>query len=235
MIDKTVATCAEAVAQVFDGASILIGGFGDPGVPGRLIEALRQQGATNLFVIHNGAGSGDCCLGGLMLDGRVSKLMASFPNPPGAWAFRDRYLRGEVELELVPQGTLIERIRAAGAGLGGFFTPTGAGTELAEGKETRVINGRAHVFEAPLHADFAFIKAYRGDRLGNLSYRKAMRNFNPIMATAGKVVIAEVEHLVAVDDIPLEEIHTPGIFVDRLVQVDRHPGLFDPPKKGSAK
>jgi len=145
VIDKTVATCAEAVAQVFDGASIMIGGFGDPGVPGRLIEALREHGATNLLVIHNGAGSGDYCLGGLMLDGRVRKLMASFPNPPGAWAFRDRYLKGEVELELVPQGTLIERIRAAGAGLGGFFTPTAAGTELAKGKESRVIDGREYV------------------------------------------------------------------------------------------
>lgn len=235
MIDKTVATCRDAVAQVFDGATIMIGGFGDPGVPGQLIEALRQQGATGLVVIHNGAGSGDYALGGLMLDGRVRKLVASFPNYPGARAFRDRYLKGEVELELVPQGTLIERIRAAGAGLGGFFTPTAAGTELAAGKETRVIDGREYIFEAPLHADFAFIKAYRGDRLGNLSYRKAMRNFNPAMATAGKMVIAEVEQIVAAGDIPLEEIHTPGIFVDRVVQVERHPRLFDPPKKGSAK
>ena len=235
MIDKTVATCREAVAQVFDGASIMIGGFGDPGVPGQLIEALREQGATDLFVIHNGVGSGDFSLGGLILDGRVRKVMASFPNYPGARAFRDLYLKGEMELELVPQGTLIERIRAAGAGLGGFYTPTAAGTELAEGKETRLIDGVVHVFETPLHADFAFIKAYRGDRLGNLSYRMAMRNFNPIMATAGNVVIAEVEQIVAVDELPLEEIHTPGIFVDHLVQVDRHPGLFDPPKKGSAK
>ncbi len=235
MIDKTVATCAEAVAQVFDGATIMIGGFGDPGVPGRLIEALRQQGATKLCVIHNGAGSGDFALGGLILDGRVRKLIGSFPNYPGAWAFRDRYLKGDVELELVPQGTLVERIRAAGAGLGGFFTPTGAGTELAEGKETRLIDGRRHVFETPLHADFAFIKAYRGDRLGNLSYRMAMRNFNPIMATAGKVVIAEVEQIVPVGGLPLEEIHTPGIFVDHVVEVDRHPRLFDPPKKASAK
>jgi 3-oxoadipate CoA-transferase alpha subunit len=235
VIDKTVATCAEAVAQVFDGATILVGGFGDPGVPGRLIEALRQQGASKLCVIHNGAGGDDFCLGGLILDGRVRKLMASFPNPPRAWAFRDRYLKGETELELIPQGTLVERIRAAGAGLGGFFTPTAAGTELAKGKETRVIDGREYVFEAPLHADFAFIKAYRGDRLGNLSYRKAMRNFNPIMATAGNVVIAEVEQIVAVGELPLEEIHTPGIFVDHVVQVERHPRLFDPPKKGSAK
>lgn len=231
MIDKTVPTCREAVAQVFDGATIMIGGFGDPGVPGQLIEALRKQGSTNLTVVHNGAGGGDFALGGLILDGRVRKLVASFPSSPGGTAFRDRYLKGEVELELVPQGTLIERIRAAGAGLGGFYTPTAVGTDLAVGKETRVIDGREYVFEKPLPADFAFIKAYRGDRLGNLSYRNAMRNFNPIMATAGKVVIAEVEEIVPVGGIALEEIHTPGIFIDCLVQVERHPRLFDPPKQ----
>lgn len=237
MIDKTVATCAQAVAQVFDGATILVGGFGDPGVPGRLLEALRQQGAANLCVVHNGAGGDDFCLAGLILDGRVRKLMASFPNPPRAWAFRDRYLKGETELELIPQGTLVERIRAAGAGLGGFYTPTAVGTELAAGKETRVIDGREYVLEAPLHGDFAFIKAHRGDRMGNLSYRGAMRNFNPVMATAGKVVIAEVDELVPVGALSPEEIHTPGIFVDHLVQVERHPRLFEPepPKKGEAK
>lgn len=235
MIDKAVATCSEAVAPVFDGATIMFGGFGDPGVPGRLIEALRQHGATNLVVVHNGAGAGDFALGGLILDGRIRKLIASFPNNAGASAFRDRYLKGEIELELVPQGTLVERIRAAGAGLGGFYTPTAAGTELAAGKETRVINGRAYVFEAPLHADFAFIKGYRGDRLGNLAYRGAMRNFNPVMATAAKVVIAEVEELVPVGALSPEEIHTPGIFIDRVVRIDRHPRLFEPPKEGSAK
>ncbi len=237
MIDKTVATCAQAVAQVFDGATILIGGFGDPGVPGRLIEALRLQGATNLCVVHNGAGGDDFSLAGLILDGRVRKLMASFPNASRAWAFRDRYLKGETELELIPQGTLVERIRAAGAGLGGFYTPTAVGTELAAGKETRVIDGREYVLEAPLHGDFAFIKAHRGDRMGNLSYRGAMRNFNPVMATAGKVVIAEVDELVPVGDLSPEEVHTPGIFVDYLVQVERHPRLFEPepPKKGEAK
>lgn len=237
MIDKTVATCAQAVAPIFDGATILVGGFGDPGVPGRLLEALRQQGATNLCVVHNGAGGDDFCLAGLILDGRVRKLMASFPNPPRAWAFRDRYLKGETELELIPQGTLVERIRAAGAGLGGFYTPTAAGTELAAGKETRVINGREYVLEAPLHGDFALIKAYRGDRMGNLSYRGAMRNFNLVMATAGKVVIAEVDELVPVGALSPEEIHTPGIFVDHLVQVERHPRLFEPeaPKKGESK
>lgn len=234
MIDKTVVNCGEAVAQVFDGATIMFGGFGNPGVPANLIEAIRRQGTTNLVAIHNGAGIGDFALGGLFLDGRIRKLTASFPINPGSWAFRDRYLKGDVELELVPQGTLVERIRAAGAGLGGFYTPTGPGTELATGKEVRVFNGREHVLEMPLHADFALIKAYRGDRLGNLSYRKAMRNFNPIMATAAKVVIVEVEQLVAVGTLSLEEIHTPGIFVDHIVQVDRDPRLFDPQKERSA-
>lgn len=228
MIDKTVANCSEAVTSVFDGATIMFGGFGSVGVPANLIEALRRQGTANLAVIHNGAGIGDFALGGLVLDGRVRKLTASFPSNPGNRAFRDRYLKGEIELELVPQGTLVERIRAAGAGLGGFFTPTAAGTELAAGKETRVIDGREYVLETPLHADFAFIKAYRGDRLGNLSYRKAMRNFNPIMATAAKAVIAEVEQIVPVGTLSLDEIHSPGIFVDRLVQVDRDSRLFDP-------
>jgi 3-oxoadipate CoA-transferase alpha subunit len=234
VIDKTVANCGDAVAQVYDGATIMFGGFGNPGVPANLIEALRRQGTTNLIAIHNGAGIGDFALGGLFLDGRIRKLMASFPINPGSWAFRDRYLKGEVELELIPQGTLVERIRAAGAGLGGFFTPTAAGTELAAGKEIRVIDGREHVFELPLRADFALIKAYRGDRLGNLSYRKAMRNFNPIMATAAKVVIVEVEQIVPVGALSLDEIHTPGIFVDHLVQVDRDPRLFDPKKEGRA-
>lgn len=234
MIDKIVGSCREAVAQVFDGATIMIGGFGDPGVPGQLIEALREQGSTDLVIIHNGAGSGDFSLGGLILDGRVRKLIASFPPNPGAHAFRDRFLKGEIELELVPQGTLIERIRAAGAGIGGFYTPTAAGTDLAAGKEIRVLDGRPHVFERPLHADFAFLKAYKADRFGNLSYRKAMRNFNPIMATAGKTVICEVEEIVPPGGIPLEEIHTPGIFVDHVVRVERHPRLFEPRRKGAA-
>jgi len=234
VIDKTVASCDEAVASVFDGATIMFGGFGNPGVPANLIEALRRQGAKNLVAIHNGAGIGDFALGGLFVDGRIRKLTASFPINPGSWAFRDRYLKAEVELELVPQGTLVERIRAGGAGLGGFYTPTAAGTELAAGKEIRVIDGREHVYETPLRADFALIKAYRGDRLGNLSYRKAMRNFNPIMATAAKVVIVEVEEIVPVGALPLEEIHTPGIFVDRLVRVERDPRLFDPSKEGRA-
>src|ERR1035437_6428250 len=155
MINKTMATCLEAVAGVFDGATVMIGGFGGPGYPAQLAEALREQGATDLVVVSNGAGNDDWALGGLIKDGRVRKLVCSFPNYPTATAFRDRYLKGKIELELLPQGTLVERIRAAGAGLGGFYTPTAAGTELAAGKELRVINGREYVFEEPLHAYFA--------------------------------------------------------------------------------
>jgi 3-oxoadipate CoA-transferase alpha subunit len=228
VINKTLATCSEAVASIFDGATVMIGGFGEPGVPGRLIEALRDQGATNLVVVHNGAGFHDFALGGLIKDGRVRKLVASFPNYPSASEFRARYLKGETELELVPQGTLIERVRAAGAGLGGFYTRTGVGTDLAAGKEIRVIDGRQYVFETPLHADFALLKADRADRLGNLTYRYAMRNFNPIMATAAKMVVAEAEKLVPVGTLTPDEIHTPGIFIDHVVEIDRHPRLFEP-------
>ena len=231
MIDRTVASCKEAVAGVFDGATIMIGGFGGPGFPARLLEALREQGATDLVAIHNGAGMDDYALGGLIKDGRIRKLIASFPINQGATAFRDRYLKGEIELELTPQGTLVERIRAAGAGLGGFYTPTGAGTELAVGKEIREIEGRQYVFETPLRADFAFIKAHRGDRLGNLNYRMAMRNFNMVMATAAKVVIAEVDQFVPVGALSPDEIHTPGIFVDRVVQAERDPRVFDRPRE----
>ena len=234
MIDKTVASCSEAVADVFDEASIMIGGFGGPGFPARLLEALRSQGATGLLAIQNGAGNEDYGLGGLILDGRVRKLIASFPINQGATAFRDRYLKGEIELELTPQGTLVERIRAGGAGLGGFYTPTAVGTELAAGKEMRTIDGRDYVFEKPLRADFALIKAYRGDRLGNLNYRMAMRNFNMIMATAAKVVIAEVDQLVPVGALSPDEIHTPGIFVDRVVAIERHPRVFERPRERRA-
>src|SRR5512146_47660 len=197
MINKTKETCLDAVAGVFDGATVMIGGFGGPGYPAQLAEALREQGARDLVIVSNGAGNDDWALGGLIKDGSVRKLICSFPNYPQASAFIERYTQGQIALELLPQGTLVERIRAAGAGLGGFYTPTGAHTELAEGKELRVINGREYVFELPLHADFAFIKAHRGDRFGNLAYRRAMRNFNLIMATAAKVVAAEVDELVS--------------------------------------
>jgi 3-oxoadipate CoA-transferase alpha subunit len=225
VINKTLATCSEAVASVFDGATIMCGGFGNAGMPGQLIEALRARGLRDLVIISNGAGTGPFALGALMGDGGVRKWVGSFPTPT-ATLFRERYLKGDVEMELVPQGTLVERIRAAGAGLGGFFTPTGVGTELAEGKETRVIDGREYLFELPLAADFAFIKAHRGDRLGNLSYRGTMRNFNMIMATAAKIVIAEVDELVEVGDMAPDDVHTPGIFVNYVVQVTRHPQLL---------
>ncbi|HXU20683.1 MAG TPA: 3-oxoacid CoA-transferase subunit A [Verrucomicrobiae bacterium] len=227
MVNKTLATCREAVAGVFDGATILLGGFGDPGLPGQMLEALREQGAKNLTMVHNGSGGGTHALGGLIHDGRVRKLIASFPNNPGGTSFQELYLKGQIELELVPQGTLAERIRAAGAGLGGFFTPTAAGTELAKGKETRMIDGREYVFEKPLHGDFAFVRAHRADRLGNLNYRMAMRNFNVPMATAAKFVAAEVDELVPVGDLDPEDIHTPGIFVDRVVEVVRHPKYLE--------
>lgn len=225
MIDKTLKTCAEAVADVFDGATVMLGGFGDPGLPGQMIEALREQGAKDLWIIHNGAGQGDYALAGLINDRRVRKLTCSFPSHPGNMAFAERYMKGEIELELVPQGTLCERIRAAGAGLGGFFTPTGAGTELAEGKETRMINGREHIFEKPLPADFAYIRAYQGDRVGNLTYRMAMLNFNVPMATAAKVVAAEVDELLPAGEINPQDVHTPGIFVNHVVCCPRHPVL----------
>ena len=232
MIDKTLATCREAVAGVFDGASIMFGGFGNAGMPGQLIEALREHGARDLTIISNGAGTGDFALGALFGDGRVKKLIASFPAP-SATQFRDRYLNGEIELELVPQGTLVERIRCGGAGLGGFYTPTGAGTELAAGKESRVIDGVEYLLELPLKADFVFMKAHLGDRLGNLMYRGTMRNFNMVMATAGRRVIAEVDKLVEAGGIPPERVHTPGIFVDAVVQAERHPRLLELPKEGA--
>jgi 3-oxoadipate CoA-transferase alpha subunit len=230
VIDKTLPTCRDAVSLIFDGATVMLGGFGNIGLPGRLLEALREAKKTGLTLVSNGAGEGDYALAGLFKDGRVRKLIASFPAPTSIY-FRERFAKGEVELELVPQGTLVERIRSAGAGLGGFYTPTGAGTVLAAGKETRVLNGREYVFETPIHADFALIKAHRGDRLGNLSYRGTMRNFNMVMATAAKVVLAEVDELVPLGTLGPEQIHTPGIFVNHVVQVERHPQLFQPQQK----
>jgi 3-oxoadipate CoA-transferase alpha subunit len=232
VVDKRVADCREAVGRVFDGATLMFGGFGNAGMPARLIEALRERGARNLTIVSNGAGTGPFALGALFGDGLVRKLVASFPAPSAA-QFRDRYLKGEIELELVPQGTLVERIRAAGTGLGGFYTPVGAGTELAAGKEVRTIDGREYLFETPLRADFVFLKGHLGDRLGNLMYRGTMRNFNMVMATAGEVVIAEVDRMVEVGGIPPEQVHTPGIFVDHVVEVDRHPKLLEVPKEGA--
>lgn len=220
MINKSVATLDEAVAGIFDGATIMIGGFGTAGQPTHLIDALIDQGARDLTIINNNAGNGEVGLAALLKAGRVRKMVCSFPRQVDSQIFDDLYRRGKVELELVPQGNLAARIQAAGAGLGAVFTPTGYGTPLAEGKETREIEGRQYVLEYPLKADFALIKAYEGDRWGNLVYRKAARNFGPIMATAATVTIAEVSRVVQLGELDPENVITPGIFVQRLVAVE---------------
>ena len=221
MINKSVASLEEAVAGIFDGATIMIGGFGTAGQPTHLIDALIDQGACDLTIINNNAGNGEVGLAALLKAGRVRKMICSFPRQVDSQIFDDLYRRGKVELELVPQGNLAARIQAAGAGLGAVFTPTGFGTPLADGKETRESDGRQYVLEYPLKADFALIKAYEGDRWGNLVYRKAARNFGPIMATAATVTIAEVSRLVQLGDLDPENIVTPGIFVQRLVATEK--------------
>jgi len=217
MIDKTVSTLAEAVAGVPDGATVLIGGFGGAGKPADLIDALIEQGARDLTIVNNNAGNGDSGLAALMKAGRVRRIICSFPRQADSHVFDGLYRAGKIELELVPQGNLAERIRAAGAGIGGFFTPTGFGTQLAQGKETRNIDGRDYVLEYPIKADFALIKAQRGDRWGNLVYRKAARNFNPIMAMAAACTVAQVDEIVPLGALDPEHIVTPGIFVQRVV------------------
>jgi len=217
MIDKTVSTLAEAVAGVPDGATVLIGGFGGAGQPADLIDALIEQGARDLTIVNNNAGNGDSGLAALMKAGRVRRIICSFPRQADSHVFDGLYRAGKIELELVPQGNLAERIRAAGAGIGGFFTPTGFGTQLAQGKETRSIGGRDYVLEYPIKADFALIKAQRGDRWGNLVYRKAARNFNPIMAMAAACTVAQVDEIVPLGALDPEHIVTPGIFVQRVV------------------
>jgi len=221
MIDKTVATCEAAVADVHDGATVMIGGFGTAGLPNELVEALIAQGARELTIVNNNAGNGDTGLAALIARGRVRKVICSFPRQSDSHHFDREYRAGRLELELVPQGNLAERIRAAGAGIGGFFTPTGYGTDLARGKETRIIDGRGQVFETPIHADFAFIKAERGDRWGNLTYRMTARNFGPVMAMAAKLTIATVHELVPLGALDPESIVTPGIFVQRVVPIAR--------------
>ncbi|HMN64066.1 MAG: 3-oxoacid CoA-transferase subunit A [Burkholderiaceae bacterium] len=223
MIDKTVASVAEAVAGIHDGATVMIGGFGAAGMPAALIDALIAQGARDLTIVNNNAGNGDTGLAALLKAGRVRKIVCSFPRQTDSWVFDELYRSGKIELELVPQGNLAERIRAAGAGIGAFFTPTGFGTQLAEGKETRRIDGRDYVLEHPIRADFALIKALRGDRWGNLVYRKTARNFGPIMASAAKCAIAQVDEIVPLGALDPEAIVTPGIFVRRVVQVSRAP------------
>jgi 3-oxoadipate CoA-transferase alpha subunit len=219
MIDKTVQTLADAVAGIRDGATVMIGGFGGAGQPAELIDALIEQGARDLVIVNNNAGNGDTGLAGLLKTGRVRKIVCSFPRQADSHVFDGLYRAGKLELERVPQGNLAERIRAAGAGIGAFFTPTGYGTELAKGKETRRIDGRDYVLEHPIRADVALVKALRGDRWGNLVYRKAARNFNPIMATAAAITVAQVSEIVELGVLDPEHIVTPGIHVTRVVRV----------------
>lgn len=217
MRDKTVPDLAAAVEGIADGAVVLIGGFGMAGQPLALVDALLEQGAADLTVVSNNAGNADIGIARLLAAGRVRKVVCSFPRQSDSYVFDELYRAGRVELEVVPQGNLAERIRAGGAGIGGFYTPTGVGTLLAEGKETRVIDGRTFVLESPIRGDVALIGAYRGDQLGNLVYRKTSRNFNPMMATAATLTIASVREIVAVGDLDPEAVVTPGIFVDRVV------------------
>jgi 3-oxoadipate CoA-transferase alpha subunit len=219
MIDKFVASAEAALADIPDGATILIGGFGGSGMPVALIDALIAQGARNLTIVNNNAGNGDTGLAALIKAKRVRRILCSFPRQTDSWHFDAAYKAGELELELVPQGTLAERIRAAGAGIGAFFTPTAYGTELAKGKETRNIDGRDYVLEYPIHADYALIKADRADRWGNLTYNKTGRNFAPIMAMAAKCTVAQVRETVELGTLDPESVVTPGIFVKRIVRV----------------
>jgi 3-oxoadipate CoA-transferase alpha subunit len=219
VIDKRVATLADAVAGIRDGATVLVGGFGNSGVPVELVHALLEQGARDLTVVTNNAGSGETDIAALIREHRVRKIICSYPRSAGSVWFEKFWRAGDIELALVPQGTLSERMRAAGAGLGGFFTPTGADSLLAEGKEVRVIGGRRHVFEEPLPADVALIKAHRADRWGNLVYRTAARNFGPTMATAAQLTVVQVGEFVDLGELDPEAVVTPGIFVDRVVQV----------------
>lgn len=219
MINKIVASVAEALADVKDGSTILVGGFGTAGLPNALIDGLIEQGARDLVVVNNNAGNGDTGLAALLKTERVRKVICSFPRQSDSWVFDELYRSKKIELELVPQGNLAERIRAAGAGVGAFYTPTGFGTLLAEGKETRHINGRDYVLEYPIFGDVALICADRGDRWGNLTYNKTARNFGPIMATASKLAIAQVRETVELGDLDPEAVVTPGIFVQRVVKV----------------
>ena len=219
MINKIVSTVEEAIAGVPDGATVMISGFGGAGQPAELIDALIAQGAKDLTIVNNNAGNGETGLAALLKARRVRKIICSFPRQVDSQVFDGLYRAGQIELELVPQGNLAERIRAAGAGIGAFFTPTGYATQLAEGKETRIINGRGYVLEYPIYADFALVKADRADRWGNLMYRKTARNFGPIMATAAKCTVVQVREIVPLGALDPEAVVTPGIFVHRVVQV----------------
>jgi 3-oxoadipate CoA-transferase alpha subunit len=221
MIDKIAASVADALAGVQDGSTVLIGGFGTAGIPNELIAGLIEQGAKDLTVVSNNAGNGDTGLAALLKTGRVRKIVCSFPRQADSHVFDGLYRSGRIELELVPQGNLAERIRAAGAGIGAFFCPTGFGTELAKGKETREIGGRQYVLEHPIHGDVALIKAERGDRWGNLMFRKAARNFGPVMAMGAKRTIASVHEIAELGALEPEAVVTPGIFVSKIVKIPR--------------
>ncbi|WP_423195547.1 MULTISPECIES: 3-oxoacid CoA-transferase subunit A [unclassified Cupriavidus] len=220
MINKISPTLRDAVSGIPDGASIMVTGFGDAGLPRELLHALIEQGARDLTIISNNAGTGTTGLAALLAAGRVRKMICTYPKSSGGDVFRALYQAKKIALELVPQGTLIERMRAAGAGLGPFYTPTGYGTPIAEGKPQTVYNGRGYVLEEPLHADFAFVKAYHADRWGNLTYRLAARGFGPVMCTAARCTIAQVDDIVPLGFMPPEHIVTPGIFVSRVVRKD---------------
>lgn len=220
MINKIFDSTAEAVGPVKDGATILLSGFGTAGIPDALIDVVLASGARDLTLVANNAGNGDDAFGKLLKLGRVRKIICSFPRQADSWDFNAAYQSGKIQLELVPQGNLAERIRAAGAGIGAFFSPTGVGTRLTEGCELRTINGREYALQYPIHADLALVKAERGDRWGNLVYRKAARNFGPVMATAAKRTVASVREVVELGALDPESIVTPGIFVNALCQVD---------------
>ena len=215
-MNKVVASAEEAVAQIPDGATIMMGGFGLCGIPEHLIAALYRRGTRNLTIVSNNAGVDEFGIGILLRARQVRKMISTYVGENKE--FERQFLTGELEVELVPQGTFAERIRAGGAGIGGFFTPTGFGTIVAEGKESRTIDGKSYVLELPLRADFAFVKAWKGDRVGNLVYRKTARNFNPVMATAARTTIAEVEHLLEPGELEADHIVTPGIFVRQILQ-----------------
>ena len=220
MINKIAETIAEAIGDVADGSTVLIGGFGSAGIPEMLIRGLIAQGAKDLTVVCNNAGNGEVGLARLLKTGRVRKIICSFPRAIDSYVFDELYHAGKIELELVPQGNITERLRAAGAGIGAFYTPSGYGTLLGEGKETRTINGRNYILEYPIHGDLALVKAHHGDRWGNLTYRKSARNFGPVMATAAKRTVASVHQIIELGKMDPETIVTPGIFVSKIVKID---------------
>jgi 3-oxoadipate CoA-transferase alpha subunit len=221
MINKIAPSIAQALADVKDGSTVLIGGFGTAGIPAELIDGLIEQGAKDLTVVNNNAGNAEHGLAALLKAGRVRKIICSFPRQADSYVFDELYRSGKLELELVPQGNLAERIRAAGAGIGAFFCPTAYGTELAKGKETREINGKHYVLEHPIHGDVALIKAEAGDRWGNLTYRMSARNFGPVMATAARQTIATVHRIAELGELDPEAIVTPGIYVNKIVKIER--------------